>query len=379
MTAPKAPSKGAAKHSKNAKLDNKPVKSQRRQTKSINKHSKKSQQKITTGQLPPKALHPRNKHLQGYDFEVLIKKCPKLSHFVKTNPYGNLSIDFADPEAVKSLNAAILKLDYDIEHWDIPEGFLCPPVPGRVDYLHYIADLLSVNGKVPKGAKVTALDIGTGANGIYPLLGIQSYGWQFVASDIDPISISNVAKIAEQNKSLTSKLSLRLQANPSAIFSGIINADERFDLTMCNPPFHRSLEDATKGSIKKNANLAANRAKRMKSNLHQGKTGAESSKTDPKLNFGGQKAELWCEGGEQQFLANMIKESQQFGTQCLWFSSLISKSENLKPCYALLDKLSVDTVKTIEMQQGNKITRVLAWSFLTEKQREQWAKFRDMK
>ncbi|MDO6678752.1 23S rRNA (adenine(1618)-N(6))-methyltransferase RlmF [Shewanella sp. 4_MG-2023] len=316
-----------------------------------------------------KTLHPRNKHNQGYDFEGLIKKCPKLSHFVRPNPYGNLSIDFSDPEAVKSLNAAILLTDYHIEQWDIPAGFLCPPVPGRVDYLHYIADLLAVNGKAPKGNKIRALDIGTGANGIYPLLGVKSYGWQFVASDIDPVSIANVAEIISHNPDLASKIDLRQQTNPQAIFSGIIGDNERFDITLCNPPFHRSLAEASQGSAKKNANLAANRAKK-----HSQKPAVSSSSAA--LNFGGQKAELWCEGGEQQFLTNMIKESQQFGQQCLWFSSLVSKSENLKPCYQLLKQLHADSVQTIDMKQGNKITRVLAWSYLPEAARKQWAKFR---
>ncbi len=370
-SADKASSKGTARKSN-------PNTKSAKQTQKVNKPSQSS--KVKVAKPISKTLHPRNKHNQGYDFEELISECPKLSHFVKPNPYGNLSIDFSDPQAVKTLNAAILKTDYQIEHWDIPQGFLCPPVPGRVDYLHYIADLLSDKGKVPKGQKVIALDIGTGANGIYPLLGIQSYGWQFVASDIDPISIANVASIADKNQAIKRKISLRQQHNPNHIFSGIIAENERFDITLCNPPFHRSLEEASQGSAKKNANLAANRAK--KGTAKGAASGTLTTKKPDNavsgLNFGGQKAELWCEGGEQQFLANMITESQQFASQCLWFSSLVSKSENLKPCYALLEKLSADSVKTIEMQQGNKITRVLAWSFLTKAQRLQWAKFRNM-
>ena len=340
--------------------------------KKTNKTYSASMVSVSKGAAKPqlKTLHSRNKHNQGYDFESLIDKCPKLSHFVRPNPYGNLSIEFSDPEAVKSLNAAILKTDYQIEQWDIPDGFLCPPVPGRVDYLHYIADLLSVNSKVPQGMKVRALDIGTGANGIYPLLGVKAYGWQFVATDIDPVSIANVAEIMTHNPDVASKVELRHQTNSNAIFSGMIGKNERFDLTMCNPPFHRSLEDATKGSAKKNANLAANRAKK-----HTDKKVVPASVAS--LNFGGQKAELWCEGGEQQFLANMIKESQLFSQQCLWFTSLVSKSENLKPCYKLLKQLNVDSVKTLEMKQGNKITRVLAWSYLPEVTRSQWVKFRN--
>ena len=308
-----------------------------------------------------KGLHPRNRHNQGYDFDALMAISSTLKPFVRPNPYGNLSIDFANSHAVKALNAALLKQEYQITHWDIPEGFLCPPIPGRVDYIHYLADLLAESGKTISGATVNGLDIGTGANGIYPILGIQSYGWHFVATDIDPLAIANVKTIIDQNPALQDHLKLRRQTNSQAIFSGIIMPNERFDFCMCNPPFHGSLAEATAGSERKLTNLARNRGI---------KTAKAVSKVN--LNFGGQKAELWCEGGEQQFLANMIKESAQIPQQVMWFTSLVSKSDNLKPCYKALASVGVDTVKTIEMTQGNKITRILAWSFLADKQRHRW-------
>lgn len=333
-----------------------------------------SQVKLAT----PKGFHPRNLHAGGYDFPALIEHTPVLKCFVRPNPYGNLSIDFTDPIAVKTLNLALLRLHYNIEYWDIPQGFLCPPIPGRVDYLHYIADLLAddaaSNGetkrvvKPPKGQKVKVLDIGTGANGIYPILGAQSYGWHFVASDIDSRAVFNVQQVIEQNSCLQGKVDLRLQPNQTAIFNGIFKQEERFDLTMCNPPFHASLEDATSGSERKLKNLALNRQAKGHEN--------ESVKPTDKLNFGGQKAELWCEGGEQRFLLDMIKESQPFSSQCLWFTSLVSKKENLKPCYRTLEQLGAVTVKTIDMAQGNKLTRVLAWSFLKPRQRELWHQYR---
>ncbi|MGZ9896753.1 23S rRNA (adenine(1618)-N(6))-methyltransferase RlmF [Shewanella gaetbuli] len=324
--------------------------------------------KSPAGIKPTKSLHPRNKHNQGYDFAVLIKALPKLSQFVRPNPYGNLSIDFSCADAVKTLNAALLKSDYQIDGWDIPKGFLCPPIPGRVDYLHYIADLLADKGKVPTGQKVCALDIGTGANGVYSLLGIQCYGWRFIASDIDSLSIENVNKIASENPKLASKLELIHQTDAKHIFTGVIQPNQRIDVTLCNPPFHESLADAMKGSQRKVANLAANRVKKQHGNVQNNKPS--------ELNFGGQKAELWCEGGEIQFLRNMITESVQFKHQVLWFTTLVSKSENLKPCYALLEKCAAKTVKTIEMHQGNKQTRILVWSFLAQDMRAQWAKLR---
>lgn len=118
-------------------------------------------------------LHPRNVHRGQYDFPLLSEYNPRLSAFVARNAFGKESIDFANAEAVKSLNGALLHQAYGIRDWDIPPQYLCPPVPGRADYLHYLADLLAANntGVIPLGKIVKVLDIGTGANCIYPLIG----------------------------------------------------------------------------------------------------------------------------------------------------------------------------------------------------------------
>lgn len=89
------------------------------------------------------SLHPRNRHQGRYDFPQLIKSTPELGAFVIINPYGKESIDFANPAAVRVFNRALLKAFYGIAHWDIPADFLCPPVPGRADYVHFLADLLA--------------------------------------------------------------------------------------------------------------------------------------------------------------------------------------------------------------------------------------------
>ena len=88
-------------------------------------------------------MHPRNKHVGRYDFEALTKSVPDLAAFVTLNPLKEQTIDFSNPEAVKALNRALLKTFYGVNRWDIPPGYLCPPVPGRADYIHYTADLLS--------------------------------------------------------------------------------------------------------------------------------------------------------------------------------------------------------------------------------------------
>ena len=295
-------------------------------------------------------MHPRNLHKHGYDFVVLGKECPSLKQFMDISQYGKISFDFANPEGVKALNRSLLELNYGIKGWDIPEGFLCPPIPGRVDYIHYIADLIEGQDNPQK----RLLDIGTGANGVYSLLACKVYGWSCSASDIDPISIGNVSEIVASNPDLTNQLNPRLQEDRGSIFKGIIREGEYYDVSVCNPPFHASLEEALKGSQKKLDKLAASKG---------AETSKDTGELSPKLNFGGQKAELWCSGGEIRFLRRMIKESKDFATQCGWCTTLVSKGGNVEQSMQLVRKVGAAEVKQIEMKQGNKITRILAWRF----------------
>ncbi len=333
--------------------------------------SKKMSQKKNA--QPKKGLHPRNPHRERYDFAKLIQSTPELAQHVSENPYGDLSVNFSDPAAVKALNKALLSHFYKVNYWDIPAGFLCPPIPGRADYLHYIADLLaeSNDNTIPQGKGVRGLDVGVGANCVYPIIGHCVYGWQFVGADIDPISIKSAKFIADANPSLKGNIKLRLQKNADNIFTGMINADEVFDFTLCNPPFHASLEEATAGSERKVRNLAANANKKQKPRQTN-----FNAQTKPVLNFGGQKAELWCPGGEAAFIQKMIKQSAEKAGQCFWFTTLVSKKENLPAIYQQLQKAKAVDVKTIEMSQGQKISRIVAWTFLTDEQQQEWCQER---
>ena len=300
-----------------------------------------------------KGLHPKNLHNHGYDFPALVKSHPALTPHVKPNAHGQLSIDFADPLAVKTLNAALLNRYYNIVDWDIPEGALCPPIPGRADYIHYMADLFGLGtGLEHEQPSIKLLDIGTGANGIYPLLACQIYGWQCVGSDINTQSLENVATIIANNPTLKDRFTLRTQHDKNHIFEGIIQAGEFFDVSVCNPPFHASLDEALKGSQLKLNNLARSRGEQ------------KANTNSPTLNFGGQGAELWCKGGEQLFLKKLIRESHVYSTQCRWFSSLVSKTDNVKPAKKLIRKLGAVDSREIEMKQGHKVTRILAWTFI---------------
>ncbi len=309
-----------------------------------------------TKQPEKKNLHPRNQHRLGYDFDSLIQILPELKNFVGINEHQIQTLDFSNPDAVKALNKALLLAYYDIQYWEIPSTFLCPPIPGRVDYIHYLADLLaqSNNGIIPKGETVQGLDIGVGANCIYPILGNAVYGWSFVGTDIDEKAIQNCKKIIEKNPKLIDAISLQLQTEPRFIFKNIMESEDKFAFTICNPPFHNSKEEATKVALRKVNSLSTNKT------------------TTPTLNFGGQNAELWCPGGELGFITQMIYESAKYPMHCLWYTTLVSKQAHLNSLYKTLNKVNAANITTIDMAQGQKTSRILAWTFLTEKQQKEW-------
>lgn len=301
-------------------------------------------------------LHPRNRHWARYDFPELIKSSPALVAFVRVNKYNDASIDFADPAAVKALNRALLRHFYGVDYWDIPAGYLCPPIPGRADYVHCVADLLAASngGAVPRGEAVTVLDIGVGANCIYPIIGHQEYGWRFVGSDIDPGAIQSAQRIVAGNGALAGAIECRLQPDARRIFDGIVRPAELFDAVMCNPPFHASLAEATAGTRRKLANLGAPRAPRAE------------------LNFGGQNVELWSPGGEEAFVRRLVQESRQRPAGCFWYTTLVSKKETLPSVYRALKQAAAVDMQTVDMAQGQKKSRLVAWSFLTAAQQEAW-------
>lgn len=278
--------------------------------------------------------HPRSRHRARYDFASLCRAVPELRPLVTLNKFGNESIDFSDPHAVKILNKALLKDLYDIEYWDIPDNFLCPPVPGRADYIHHVADL--VNGR---GEKVRVLDIGIGANCIYPIVGMKEYGWSFVGSDVNPAALESARKIVDSNE-LLQGTELRLQKNPLHIFKGIVGPGETFDLCICNPPFHGSEEAASKGTQRKWRNLG---------------------KKTKILNFGGQSSELWCEGGEEAFIKRIIRESAEMPGACRLFTTLVSKKATLEPVKRELQRMKALDVQTIDLAHGQKVSRILCW------------------
>lgn len=273
-----------------------------------------------------------------YDFEQLVKFHSGLAPFVRPHPVEGETIDFNDPQAVKHLNTALLKFELGLSWWDIPEGHLCPPVPGRKAYVEALAQLLGQ----ARGPSVRVLDVGVGANCIYPLLGNKLYGWSYVGSDVSQDSLGHARRILDANQ-IAAGVDLRLQQNPERVFQGIILPGEKFSATQCNPPFHASAAEAAQGTLRKRRNLRLD----VKS----------------PLNFGGKHHELWCPGGEFAFIRKMVEESAELARQCKWFTTLVSKEGNLRPLRSLLDRLNASEVQVLDVGIGQKKARVLAWRF----------------
>jgi 23S rRNA (adenine1618-N6)-methyltransferase len=267
---------------------------------------------------------------------------PKLEPFVFENVHKTRTIDFANPKAVKTLNTSLMFGYYNIKFWKFPNSNLCPPIPGRVDYIHHIADLTKTTNLNTK----QILDIGTGASCVYPLLGHAEYNWDFVGTDID----QNALHFAQENitkNGLEKSITLRHQKDSSKILSGVLNETDRFAASICNPPFYKSEQEALEATTRKLKGLNKEAEAIVR-------------------NFAGTQNELWYKGGEKAFIHNYLYESSLYKNQCLWFTSLVSNKDLVKGIYESLTKLGATEIKTINMGHGNKISRIVAWTFLSK-------------
>ena len=284
-------------------------------------------------------MHPHNRHIEAYDFQKLVESHAELkAHII--NPHKRETIDFSNAESVIELNTALLKLHYGVKSWEIPKGYLCPPIPSRVDYIHHLNDLLDTSDD---HTTVKVLDVGTGASCIYPILGHSIYGWKFVGTETNSISLKFAQKNIDQNK-LNNYIDLRFQKDPSAILDSVIKPHEHFAAALCNPPFYRDETEANKATKRKYQGLGID-------------------KSAEERNFGGNASELWYRGGEKAFLHNYLFQSKSYAGQIEWFTSLVSKKENIETLKESHKKLKGNDFLVIPMAAGNKITRIVAWNF----------------
>lgn len=290
-------------------------------------------------------LHPRSKHLGRYDFGQLVEANPALRPLIfVSDKTGEQTVDWGNRDAVFQLNKALLIQHYGVSNaYDVPSGWLVPPVPSRADLVHVIADLVFEEGCADPASSVVGLDIGTGANTIFPLIASAEFGWKMVGTEtnIQALAIARKNALATSNSPL---IALRHQPNPLHFFRNVVATGERFNFCICNPPFYKSRAEAQ----------AASNRKTLKLGLARGRG-----------NFEGQGAELWCPGGESAFIAGMIDESatREFRGRLGWVVSLVSNRRNLRPLQDRLVSRKSSKTEVSEISTGNKMVTVLAWRF----------------
>ncbi|KAL6848348.1 hypothetical protein ACP4OV_021642 [Aristida adscensionis] len=309
------------------------------------------------------SIHPRNRYAAAApDFAALAELYPSFRPFVSVSARGRAAIDFTDFAANRELTRVLLLHDHGVNWW-IPDGQLCPTVPNRSNYIHWIEDLLSSDLIPPissSSGRVRGFDIGTGANCIYPLLGASLLGWSFVGSDVTDVALEWAKKNVDSNPHLAELIEIRdvisvsfssgseknsreaasdktlepvddLSRSKPPILVGVVKESESFDFCMCNPPFFESIEEAG---------------------------------LNPKTSFGGTTEEMVCPGGELAFITQIIEDSVSLKNSFRWFTSMVGRKANLKSLISKVREVGATVVKTTEFVQGQTARWGLAWSFI---------------
>ena len=281
-------------------------------------HSRKSKAKKNNDKM-----HERNRYRERPpNFAKLAASRPALrAHLVGGGRRPTLN--WKAPGASIELTKALLEEDFGLR-WSMPEDRLCPTIPQKLNYLHWIEDLLALGGTQQSAFErgvdtesrdwVRGVDIGTGASCIYPLLGAAMHpNWTFDALELDPRSLAcardNVHANADLLLSSTngppgdgiehSAAGTRVVAHQAA--AGYDGRDEggvlvgpwmdglparEWDFCMCNPPFFSSMDEAA---------------------------------SKPSTACRGQEVEMVCPGGEVAFVGRIIYDSLQLRERFRWY------------------------------------------------------------
>ncbi|KAL6116211.1 mettl16 [Pungitius sinensis] len=281
-----------------------------------------------------KSMHPRNRYKdKPPDFAYLASKYPDFQHHVHTSLAGRPVVNFKEPEAVRALTCTLLKEDFGLTI-EIPLERLIPTVPLRLNYIHWVEDLIDGQKQPRRG-----IDIGTGASCIYPLLGATMNGWFFLATEVDDICFDYATKNVEQNN--MANLIKVVKVPQKTLLMDALKEEPQmvYDFCMCNPPFFANQLEA------------------------KGVNSRNSRRPPPSsVNTGGV-TEIMAEGGELEFVKRIIHDSLQLKKRLRWYSCMLGKKCSLAPLKEELRKQGVQKVTHTEFYQGRTMRWALAWSF----------------
>ncbi|KAI0297071.1 hypothetical protein B0F90DRAFT_1635139 [Multifurca ochricompacta] len=237
----------------------------------------------------------------------------------------------------RRLTQALLYRDFDIQ-LNIPDDRLCPPVPNRLNYVLWLQDIVSHSSVSGPLSSIRGIDIGTGASAIYPLIACRlAPNWNFVATDIDDVSLASARSNIDSNGLSERIVLLRTDPTGPVMFPLIHDRTTSFNFSMCNPPFYASAEEAT--------SLAA------------------AKEHAPNAVCTGTEVEMITPGGEEAFVNKMVRESITLGERCQWYTSMLGKQSSLTALVTLLRSHSITNYAIAELIQGHTRRWVLAWSF----------------
>ena len=261
---------------------------------------------------------------------------------------------FSRPGALAALTRALLRRDFSLE-WRPPADRLCPPVPGRLNYLLWAEDLparlalgrlaaCAVPPPPPPPLPALSLDVGVGANAIFPLLGARLGGFcsQWLATDIDAVAVAG-ARAAATRAGLPPSALAVLSVEPGGpLLAGALPAAAAAGgaplvaVTVCNPPFFASWEEAVESMRRAPARAGA---------------------------CGGAPHEMATVGGEAAFAGRLADESQPLGERALWFSCMLGKRASVADVSLRLARARVPALRTTELVQGVTRRWAVAWSW----------------
>ncbi|TDH73359.1 hypothetical protein CCR75_007113 [Bremia lactucae] len=280
--------------------------------------------------------HDRNRYKdKPPDFYALGQIYPEFKQYLRNidDDMCRASLAWNDPFAVRELTKTLLLHDFGLQ-WNIPINRLCPPLPNRLNYIHWIEDLLREQQKPDQkscATVISGIDVGTGASCVYALLGATLNKWRFIATEINFESYEcakeNVAKnhlepLISIKRTHTNRLLLEpLQEEP---------IHRQFHFVMCNPPFFDHMDEAD---------------------------------TNPDSSCMGSANEMVFPGGEIAFIENIIIDSEVLRNRVIWYTSMVGKKSSLRKLLSLLRGKNVKSTSTTEFFQGRTKRWGIAWSF----------------
>eukprot|EP00035_Acanthoeca_spectabilis_P001068 m.77372 g.77372 ORF g.77372 m.77372 type:complete len:403 (+) comp10607_c0_seq1:286-1494(+) len=342
-------------------------------------------------------MHPRNRYANvRHDFDAMATSNPVLRPFVRDrsgeawvappDPASPGSAgaapapapqkrpkyryDFSQAGATTAFTTVLLERDFGLR-LDLPQGQLAPTLPQKLNYIHWIEDLIalptapevlgmgcsaeplasapleSAGSKIVREAgkgEVVGVDIGTGCSSIYPLLVTSLHpDWIMIATELSDVGREYASKNIAANKR-QDRISLVDVDNPLAVLRGtvfpadFVLSNPPIDFCMCNPPFF-DLDEPTE-----------NRSGRRGTRQH-GKAGSD--------------AEMMTVGGEAGFVGRLIEDSLELKHAVRWYTSMLGKKASIKTLQRQLLEHGFPTILRATFEQGKTHRWALAWSYST--------------